>query len=524
MFTLSPYFLIAAAAALLAVWLALEPLAKRLNRSPRFLRFRRRLALRRWTPELVGVWLLPSISGGSPEADVIDEIELTEGEKKQLKDVGENVAKLRSDLLDRVKEMTGKKGEDKEEVERREKELGEQVDKLIGLEEKRESTEVRDFKAELDERLEKFEAQMKEMGRRPVGPPKGGSPVTVAKEDAYSGDNLFKDYVLRAKGDHTAAQRLSEYEEKFFGPDREKAWAQGELEENDLILPDVQAALPFVRAQAKATALFRELRTNAPSVTFPVFKTGLKAGFVKHGELKPEAEPTFDLRVAEIFTLAGITDIPNPLLEDFPAARGWVSTELGSVTGATVEVAILTGDGTGEPLGLYANPDIPTRKVDTTSGASAGRKLVSSVFRGAQQVRIEGFMEPTDVLMNPTVWTDVALSWEDNVGFLYSPPVTSTAGPAAENAPERIMGIPVTWSSYVPIDEGSGADETSVVVGNFMDGVVLRRSPFRIDVDTSVGFKRNLTSFRGEERMGFIVVRPKSFVKVTDITPSPVSE
>jgi hypothetical protein len=55
-----------------------------------------------------------------------------------------------------------------------------------------------------------------------------------------------------------------------------------------------------------------------------------------------------------------------------------------------------------------------------------------------------------------------------------------------------------------------------------MDGIVLRRSPFRIDIDTSVGFKKNLTSFRGEERMGFIVVRPKSFVKITGAKPSPV--
>jgi HK97 family phage major capsid protein len=515
-----------AAFALLAVWLALEPFAARHARRLKLYAMRNgrasRLAAKLRFPERVQIVLLPAIQGGSPELDV--EEGLTEGEKAEVKKLGEVTTELRSKLMERLKEkMTGDvDGGDKEEIQRREKELGEHVDKLIGLAEKQESTELTDFKAEFNERMERFEAQMKDVGRRPIGPPKGGSPVTVAKEDAYPGDNMFRDIIRAKKGDFEAGRRFAEYEEKFCNPEREKAWAQGELEENDLILPDVQAALPFLRAQARATALFRELRTNAPSVTFPVFKSGLTAGFVKHGEAKPEAEPTFDLRVAEVFTLAGISDIPNPLLEDFPAARGWISSELGSVTGAKVEIAILSGDGTGEPLGLYANTAIPKRKLDAGKEASAGRNIVTSVFRGAQQVRITGFMEPTDVLMNPAVWTDVALSFETNIGFLYSPPVSSTSGSPAERPPERIMGLPVTWSSYVPTDEGEKEDETSVVVGNFMDGVILRRSPFRIDVDTSIGFKKNLTSFRGEERMGFIVVRPKSFVRVEGIKPSPV--
>lgn len=466
-----------------------------------------------------------AIQGGSPELDVLEG--LTDGEKQELKDLGETTTAMRTKLFDRLKEKAvgDVNQEDKAEIERREKELGEQVDKLIGLAEKQESTEMADLKKDLSERLERFEAQMKDMGRRPVGPPKSGSPVTVAKEDAYEGDNLFMDILKSKKGDYEAGRRVSEYAEKFHGPDRLKAWAQGELEENDLILPDVQAALPFLRAQAKATALFRELRTNAPSVTFPVFKTGLKVAIVKHGEKKPESEPEFDLRLAEVFTLAGLSDIPNPLLEDFPAARGWISSELGSATGAAVEIQILTGDGEGEPLGLYTNKEIPTRKPDEVAKASVGRNIITSIFRGSQQIRIIGFMEPTDVLLNPAIWTDVVLSFEENIGFLYGPPQmegTTQDGPPLNTPPARILGLPVTWSSYVPTDEGKEKDETSVVVGNFMDGVVLRRAPFRIDVDTSVGFKSNLTCFRGEERMGFIVVRPKSFVKVGGFKPSPV--
>lgn len=515
MFT--PLTLIVALAifALLAVWLALEP---RVKRSPVYFRFRRRLALKRWMPRPFAVALIPSISGGAPTAE-LDDVELTDGEKKELKEIGEKAEKLRGDLLSRLGEMQGEKGEDKEEVERREKELAKHVDTLIGLEQKRESDEVKAFKAELEERLDGFKEQMERFGRRPAGGAKASELGLVTKENKYPGDNLFMDMKAAKGGDQDAFQRVQEYEEKHAGPDRQKAWASGELEEVDLILPDIQPALPFLRAQARTIPLFREIRTNSPSVEFPVWKSGLTVGHVEEGKAKPESEPTFDLEVARVWTIAGISDIPNPLLEDFPAARGWVATELGAATGAQEERDVLTGDGTGEPLGLYINTEIPTRKLDETAEASLGRKVITSVFRGAQQVRINGFMEPTDVSLNPAVWTDVALSFESNIGFLYGNLNSGTAGAPAEKPPERIGGLPVTWSSYVPIDESG---ETEIVVGNFQDGIVLRRSPFRIDVDTSVGFKKNLTSFRGEERMGFIVVRPKSFVKVTKVKPSPV--
>lgn len=519
MFT--PLILIAALAvfALLAVWLALEPLAH----VPARFRTRRNFdfatALR--LPDPFRIAVMPSISGGSPEADVLDD--LTDGEKKELKEVGDKADELRSKLVNRLAEIKAGDGEGKEEVERREKELGEQVDVLIGLARKQESDEVKAFKRDLEERLDGFKGQMEKFMARPAGTPKGGAGAgpLVTKEDAYPGDNLFLDMKL-ARKDTQAAERVREYEEKFAGPDRIKAWASGELEEVDLILPDIQQALPFLRAQAKIVQLFREIRTNSPSIEFPVWKSGLTVGHVKDGEGKPESEPTFDLELARVFTIAGVSDIPNPLLEDFPAARGWVSTELGSATGAQEENDVLTGGGEGEPLGLWTNEEIPDRALSVIAEASLGRKLIDSIFRGAQQVRINGFTEPTDVGLNPAVWTDIALSFEDSIGFLYGPPVSQTAGAPAEQPPARIMGLPVTWSSYVPLDEGGGEDETSVVVGNYQDGIVLRRSPFRIDVDSSPGFKKNLTTFRGEERMGFIVVRPKSFCKVTGIKPSPV--
>lgn len=453
----------------------------------------------------------------------------TEAEKA----IGKKADKLRGDLIKRIGEMVKEDaptGEDKGEVEKREKELGDMVDKLRDLAADRKSDEVKAFEEEFSGRLDGLKDQLEELSRQPARDPKGMGRVQRAKGDRYESDsgNLFLDMKQSAaKSNHKLGEALREHEEKFSSPEREKAWATGDLEDVDLVLPEIQEALPFLRAQARVVQLCREIRTGSPAVEFPVFTSGLDVGHHDdQGDNPPdkaESDPTFDLLVARVYTIAGLTEVPNSTLEDFPAARGWISTELGRATGIQEEIDVLSGDGVGEPLGILTNGDIPTRAVDTLGGASAGRNLITSIFRASQQVRINGHTEPTDGIMNPALWTDIALSFEDAIGFLYGPVNSHTEGGPTEQPPARVLGLPITWSSYIPTNEGDDDNESSMVVGNFQDAIVLRRSPFRVDVDTSIGFKKNRTWFRGEERMGFIVVRPVSFVKITGAVPSPVA-
>jgi HK97 family phage major capsid protein len=504
--------LLLALAALLVVWLALEPLA---HRAPAALRSRRafRLARALHMPAAIRFAFMPIMAGAD---GALDDVTLTEGEKAQQKQISDAVDKLQGDLVKRLGEIKGKSGEDKLEVERREAELAGKVDELIGLAKKDKSEAQTAFETELKERLSVAEKGLRELSEAPVRQPKGAAGSHPSLKDRYDG-NYFYD-LKRAQKDHNVSDQIREYEEKFRSVERQKAWAIGDLEAADLVLPDIQQALPFLRAQTAVVNLCRELRTSSPAVEFPVYKTGLSVGHVEPGEPKPASVPTFDLEVARVFTIAGLSEVPNQTLEDFPAARGWISTELGAATGAQEEVDVISGDGTGEPLGLLNNSAIPVRKADTTEGASNGRNLISSIFRAAQEIRTKGFKEPTDVAMNPAAWTDIVLSFEANIGFLYGPPQMGGAqdGAPLNQPPARIMGLPVTWSSYIPTAWGKETKKTPIIVGNFQDAIVLRRAPFRIDIDTSVGFKTNMTVFRGEERMGFIVVRPKSFVIISE--------
>lgn len=444
--------------------------------------------------------------------------------------LNDTIDQLQGALVERIKSMTDPNGEDKQEIERREKELADLVDQLKVLGEGKDSQAVADFKSEMGERFERFEKQMRDWGLAPAEGAQGAgvvpeSPEVKAHKARYlDGDlaaNIFLD-MKEATKDHTVADRIREYEGKHAGPDRLKLWATGSLETVDLILPEVQDALPFLAAAAKVTNLCREIRVGSPAVEFPVFASGLTVDVVAEGATKPDSTPTWTLQTARVYTVAGTTQVPNQTLEDFPAARGWISTELGRATGVKEDQLVLSGTGTGQPLGFLNNGAITGRAV----AGQTGRNYIEALFRAAQDVRANGFTAPSDIVAHPRFWTDVVLSFEANVGYLYGPAsgggLTSeqpTNGPNAGVSP-RLLGLPVTESAYLPTNLGAGTNETVALVGDFNDAIVLRRSPFRVDVDTSLGFRDNTTWFRGEERVGFIVVRPASFKKVTGAIPT----
>lgn len=461
------------------------------------------------------------------------------------KDLEEKIDKARNELLDFLKEKENASPDplDKSELEKREKELAEKVDRVFELAKNRESEEVKEFR----EALEKLEEKLEEFAKSPTADPKSATQPSRALQSGEfdrlksyrelarerSGDdrfaqqeareaNVFLDMKLAAQGDRGAIERIDEMRAQIGGDSglRMKAWATGDLEDVDLVMPDIQEALPYLRAEQRVVSLFRELRTTSPAVEFPRFLSGLDVGH--HDDQtagdpadKVESDPEFDLLLARVYTIAGTTQVPNSTLEDFPAARAWIATELGRATGIQEAIDVLEGDGVGEPLGLLRNGDIPRIGLSLNSG----RGIINAVFRAAQDVRFNGHVEPSDVVLAPPVWTDVVLSFESNIGYLYGPPQGDGAGGPPADAPKpRILGLPVTQEPYITDAYGSDGGDYPIVVGQFMDGIVIRRSPFRVDVDTSLGFRKNRTWFRGEERMGFVVVRPPSFEIVEGAT------
>jgi HK97 family phage major capsid protein len=437
-------------------------------------------------------------------------------------EVEAEIEEARTKMIDAIKEMGEISAEDKQEYERRSTELNGLVDKLADLAKDREpSDEVKAFQSSVEERLEEFGETLNEIKRLPTAEPRGtGEPVAPGEERGLEGryeGNLYEDIFLGHKGDMEKRQAVREHEAKFRNVERLKLWSTGDLEDVSLVIPEVLPALPFLQAEARIVRLCRELRVSGPSIELPVFTSGLVVDVVDDQatppETKPESDPTFELKLARVFTVAGTTEVPNSTLEDYAAARGWIATELGRATGIKENRLVLAGTGVGEPTGILQTQGVTERPVS----GDTGRDYIEATFRAIQDVRIDGLTEPNGIAMHPAAWTEIVLAFEANVGYLYGPPQGS-GFPEGEPGP-RLLGLPVTLDAYVSTDYGTTGD-TAIIVGNFQDALVLRRSPFRIDVDTSLGFRENTTWFRGEERLGFIVVRPASFKVVTGITPA----
>lgn len=432
------------------------------------------------------------------------------------KEQEERLESLRGGLVDAIgKALESDDPLDKSETEKREKEVGEISDLVVKAIKESNDAETAELKARVEE-LEKLpDSDPRSLAGGKAHEGGRETKAGFAKVDRYKGDNVFMDMRAAATGDSVKAQEVREYLETVNAPDRVKAWATGDLEDADLVMPDIQAALPFLHDAANIVPLFREIRISGPSVEFPRYTSGLTVGVVPELTQKPDSDPTFTLENARAHTIAGTTQVPNQTLEDYPAARAWIASELGYAVGEKENALVTNGTGIGMPLGLLQDPDVPGRAPAIASAKAA----IEQIFVSMQRVRKNGRRSPSDIVMSIDTWTVIAMAFEAGVGWLYGRPAGDGAAPTVEPKP-RLLGLPVTQDVVIPDDQGDDDDESPTIVGNFQDGVVFRRSPFRVDVDTSLGFRDNSTWFRGEERMGYLTVRPDSFEVLETIKPS----
>jgi len=424
----------------------------------------------------------------------------------------ERIDKLREQthksFTEKLDKQEGPSGEDAQEHKRREDELTE----IVSL--------FQEQKKSDDASVDELKSRIGELEKQPAFDPQSVQAEVKEGTKSYDG-NYFMDKKAASKGDGEAAKKLVEYESQWKDMEVEaaKAWSSSDLETNNLILPDVKDALVYLAAQAKTAALCNQQSTNSSSVIVPEIIGPLTVSPTTEGATKPASDPTFASTTYNVFTYAGTTQVPNQTLEDYPAARSWISSELGRSAGVELNRQVLAGNGVGEPTGLMNHGTVGTRAATDvgSDGNIDGRDIIEGIYRCVQDVRADGFTEPTDIVMHPSVWTDIVLFYSTNYGYLLGS-ATSQTGPEGE-VRNVLHGLPVTLDANQTTAYGSTSNESPVIVGNFNDAVIWNRSPLQIDVDTSLGFRDNTTWFRGEGRAAFGIVRPLSFCILTNIVP-----
>jgi len=213
------------------------------------------------------------------------------------------------------------------------------------------------------------------------------------------------------------------------------------------------------------------------------------------GGYKPEGAWAFELRTANVKTIAEWVPASKRALADVAQLEGLINDELRQDLADREEGQVLNGNGTGENLtGILATSGIQTQAFATD--------IFTSVRKGITKARTVGRVNPSAILMNPAdkETVDLAREGAGTGAFLGGGPF----GVAANS----LWGIPVVESEYQP----SGF----ALVGDFAKAVLWDREEATVSITDSHEdfFVRNLVAILAEERVAFAVTRPTAFVNV----------
>lgn len=265
------------------------------------------------------------------------------------------------------------------------------------------------------------------------------------------------------------------------------------------------------------------LNVTTTTIELDQITLGTTAGWVAELATKPEATNlTLASVSATVFTAAGLATISNQLLADSnPAVDALVTRDLAKRLVALEETAFLAGTGTGQPLGVLNTPGVNTSVAHVASGSvvSGSGGILDACLDAISQTQ-STFGQPSAILMHPRTWTAILKDKNAQGVYTYGSPYVAmnnspdiSAGRTVYQGPSRTLwGVNVILSNRMPINLGTGTNESRIIVGDFTEALILDRQGITVDESPHVYFTSNQTVFRAEERVGFTAARqPKAF-------------
>ncbi|MBE1530389.1 phage major capsid protein [Actinomadura algeriensis] len=218
--------------------------------------------------------------------------------------------------------------------------------------------------------------------------------------------------------------------------------------------------------------------------------------------LKPKSDLTLVPVTYPLATIAHIMYVHRQTLADEPRMRGLIDRDMTDGVKMKEDEQILWGDGTGDNLTGLMN----TSGIQTYTGASTDPRTAQ--IRRAMTRAILAYFIPTGVVMHPLDWEDLELETDGNGAYRLA--VNVAVGGEQRVWRMRIVDTPAM-------------QEGRYLLGVFGMGAKLYdREAVNIQVSTENRdmFERNAVTIRAEERLGFVVDRPESFVAGTFTTPA----
>lgn len=342
-----------------------------------------------------------------------------------------------------------------------------------------------------------------------------------ATESSVYGENgersFFGDVRAARRGDQKAWERLQNA-----GSEDMKAMVENDDASGGFLVPEeTLGGLQPLRDQLSVVrGLVNVVRVKGDTVRFMNQTSGLLAGWVAELAEKPLADMKFGEVEANIFTAAGMSVASNQLLADSRwSVDQLIFTDLAKRLNTVEEVAILNGSGDGQPRGILNTPGVDAEEVSTNDPLD----LLDAIVDAIGEVYTDHLQAPNAILMHPRVWAKIIKTRETTSPSTYLVGPGSSAWGRRANDPipglgasprpvGELFGVSVYCTANMPINLGSGEDESAVIVGDFSEGLILDRQGITTDTSEHVFFTSNQTIFRAEERMGFTAARdPKAF-------------
>lgn len=218
---------------------------------------------------------------------------------------------------------------------------------------------------------------------------------------------------------------------------------------------------------------------------------------VPEGQAKPVSTLMVERLEDRCRVIAHLSEpVARQTLADAAFLQDFIEAELRYGLVVELEDQILNGDGVGENFtGISNTSGIQVQAWDTDLLTTSRRPITTLESVG---------LAPTAYVMAPGDWERFELL-QDNEGKFF------TGGPV-DRAASRLFGLPVVVSPGQP----SGL----ALLGDWRAARLYMRQEATVEWSEAPedGFRKNLISFRAEQRTGFAVLRPASFVEI-DLTP-----
>jgi hypothetical protein len=268
----------------------------------------------------------------------------------------------------------------------------------------------------------------------------------------------------------------------------------------------VRDLFPAERTQASILYGIRETGYTNRARTVPqrtaADGTAATGGATDVFGLKPKSELSVTQVTYPIATIAHIMYVHRETLDDEPRLRGLIDRDMVDGVKMAEDAQLLYGDGVGSNLtGLMNTPGI-----QTYTGLASDKRSAQS--RRAATRALLAYFQPTGVVMHPYDWESLELETDANGAY-------TVALSVAVGGEQRVWRLNVVSTPAITAGQA--------LIGAFGTGAkVYDREQVNVMVSTENRdfFERNTYTIRAEERVGLVVDRPESFVRLTLTTPT----